>query len=205
MPSLAGVEKTSLGACPSIDGRYWDAGVAVDEQGAESGPVSLTSLLFSTRPAEELKDPGSTAAPLQTPDTIAVSGPDQDVIQFESFKGPASIALLRQARKGWLSHPFGYSCVSGFVILPSESGSAGAGAMAISSVALFFRKGEDGSLMVRSPRLSGALIAIVPLFRTETTWYRFSSVSEVQAAGPSEMPQDASDKDPPDQVGSPSD
>lgn len=189
MPSVAPVVKTSYGICPPIAGRYLDAGSAIGEDGTSLGSESLAHLLFSTRPELELKGSGSTAPPLQTPDTVTVSGPDKDAIQFEFFSGSSSIALLRQAKRGWWSHPFGYSCVAGFLILPAEHASGIFGFMTYSSTPLLLSKGTDGSLIVQSSSTEGALIMIVPVWGTKTAWYRFPPSSEATETIPGLTPQ----------------
>jgi hypothetical protein len=195
MPSIAPEVKTSYGACPPIAGHYSNVGSAIGEDGSYLGSDSLNRLLFSTRPQIALSKSGSTAPPSSTPDSVTVSGLDQNEIQFNFFNGSSSIALLRQAKRGWWSHPFGYDCVSGFLILPAESGAGTFGLATYESTPLFLSKGADDSLIVQSSSTKGALIMVVPIWRTKTTWYRFPSLSETTETIPSHTPQ-AEDKNP---------
>jgi hypothetical protein len=193
MPKLEDTGETAMGVCPQIEGRYSDTGTSIDEDGVEIEEVSLIDLLFATRPASELVDPGSSAPPAETPETTVISGLDDGVMQFESFKDSVSVARLRQAKKGMMKHPFGYTCLANILILPNESGAAGGGMATLNSVTLYLRRGIDGSLIIRVACTKAAMIVIVPAWNTTSVWYNFPRLPDSDDAIHDEAPVDAAD------------
>lgn len=193
LPKLEDTGETAMGVCPQIEGRYSDTGTSIDEDGVEIEEVSLIDLLFATRPASELVDSGSSTPSAETPDTTVISGLDDGVIQFESFKDGVSVARLRQAKKGMLKHPFGYTCLASILILPNESGAAGSGLVTLKSVALYLRRGVDGSLIIRVACTKAAMIVIVPAWNTTSVWYHFPRLPDSDNTIHDEAPKDAAD------------
>lgn len=152
--------------CTEIAGHYRDAGRAISGSGASLGSASLTRILHLNK--------SSVAA-----DVVVLRGPRNDVLEVESFRGNASVALLRKQLIKEVHEkyrPLGFACTDGFVPFHIEmhSGSlAPVPAGGFASHEIWLRRAADGSLVVVDIRSGGGVVGVVPWGRSENTWYSF--------------------------------
>ena len=176
-PVLAAAD-TGLEVCPSISGRFSDAGSATAPDGRLLGHVSLTQLLHPALPGSEKAD------------AVVVRGPEFDLVELESFREEAQVAIWRQPKvtkdayvaKGDRVVAETYLCQEGFVRLGRRYDVGGAGAPGLVNLGfhsdfLWLRKSVDGSLIVLHTIAKGAVINFVlPVWQGDKFWYRFPRV-----------------------------
>jgi hypothetical protein len=174
LPALVPSEY-KLEVCPEIAGRYTDMGSVTTEDGKSLGSVSLTKLLHPNLTNTE------------TPDTVIVRGPERDIVEIESFKGQAQIAIFRQPKisdeiylaKGDRAVGITYLCEKGFVRLGrSYNEDVVTPVFIIGSDWMYFRKAMDGSLIVYHQIYNTFIIGVVPVAKGTKLWYHFLPVSE---------------------------
>jgi hypothetical protein len=151
--------------CTEIAGHYRDTGSAISGSGASLGSASLTRILHLNK--------SSVAA-----DVVVLRGPHDDVLEVESFRGNASVALLKKHLIKEIHEryrPLGFACTDGFVPFHIEMHS---GSLAPAPVAwfagheLWLRRADDGSLVVVDIR-SGGGASVIPWGSSDNTWYSF--------------------------------
>ena len=147
--------------CPNIAGRYSDKGRALSPNGKELGQISLTQILHWNDPR--------IAATATNADTVVVIGPEEDVIEIQSWQGAVQVSTWRQHRLPQ-EEPGGrvvgatFICERGFVRLARSYHGDWSG---LGSDFLWVRRAVDGSLIAYH-HVGGA---------GENAWYRFLPVS----------------------------
>jgi len=166
---------TVLEVCPSIAGRFSDAGSATAPDGRLLGHISLTQLLHPSLPDSEKVD------------AVVVRDQEIDLVEVESFREEAQVAIWRQPKvtkdayvaKGDRVIAETYLCEQGFVRLGRRydvglGRAPGLFIISIDSDFLWLRKSVDGSLIVLHQRGKGALINfLLPVGQGDKIWYRF--------------------------------
>ena len=154
--------------CTGIAGHYRDAGSAISGSGASLGPASLTRILHLNK--------SSAAA-----DMVVLRGPNNDVLEVESFRGNTSVALLKKQLIKEIHEkyrPLGFACTDGFVPFHIEMHSGSLAPVPVAWFAgheLWLRRAADGSLVVVDIHSGGGMASLIPWGSRENTWYSFPS------------------------------
>lgn len=171
MPRLADVDTTS-GVCPSIAGKYLDAGDSVREDGSIElkGLVSLTYLIDGYYPTGGF-------------DVVEIREANNRVIEIESFRESVSRNLVRKTLQSTSimadsRAPATFICEGGFTRIFFRESAAGAsggagGAFIADSRGVWIRKAEDGSLVTLEKKNTFGLFFIVPFGSSKTVWSHF--------------------------------
>jgi hypothetical protein len=169
-PELTPAE-ARYGVAPDIRGRYRDRGLALSPDGEELGSASLRDLLRGgARPG--------TASP-ESPELVVEVGVVDGFLELHFLRNGEEVESLtrREVRveQGEGADERSYVGNKGFAVLPvgtTSGGAGGVGAVVIEE-SLWCRRAVDGSLVVLQREFGAALLVLVPVWRTNTVWYRF--------------------------------
>jgi hypothetical protein len=173
LPELAPTN-TNVDVSPDIAGRYADKGQGFTPDGKVLGEASLSALL-------QLRDPDGMK--LTNADVVVITGPSNGALELQSFLADKLLFTLRRpesdAASAGSAYPDTYVGNRGFVVLPVESMSMGAGGIGgvVAQEDLWLRRAVDGSLIVLRRQMGAGVVVIVPVWGREDAWYRFPAVA----------------------------